>query len=267
MRLKRLFSLFLFFLFAFGMIPAGGPAALAESGKSLTLMVYMCGSNLESCNGVATADLLEMAGSGYDFRNVNLLVMAGGTSQWELGLPTDALCIYRPGRGQLVMLSAFEDISMGEADALTLLLDYGYERFPAQEYALILWDHGGGPLNGVCWDERYGGDHLTMEELCRALGQSPAAERRLSWIGFDACLMASAEVGNLMAPYAKYMIASQETEPGTGWDYSFLRDIHPETDGAATGRCIVDSYFGGTDDQAGLTLSVTDLDMLPDLTA
>jgi len=267
MRVKCILSLFVFLILTAGLILPAASAGKAESGKCLTLMVYMCGSNLESGSGAATDDLFEMANSGYDFKNVNLLVMTGGTSQWMMGLPSDALCVYQPGRGQLRMLYAFEDMSMGSADALTALLDYGYECCPAGEYALILWDHGGGPLNGLCWDERYDGDHLTMEELCRALGQSPAAQHRLSWIGFDACLMASAEVGSLIMPYARYMIASQETEPGTGWNYSFLKDIHLDQDGAATGRRIVDSYFDGAEDQKGLTLSLTDLDALTDLTA
>ena len=242
------------------------PIARADAGeKALTLMVYMCGSNLESGSGAATTDLMEMANSGYDVKSVNLIVMTGGTTQWSLGLPTDALSIYQPGRGQLRMLYAFEDMSMGDPDALTALLDYGFERCPAKSYALILWDHGGGPLNGVCWDERYDGDSLTMAELCQALGQSPAARQKLSWIGFDACLMASAEVGHLISPYAEYMIASQETEPGTGWDYSFLQGIEGDADGAATGRRVVDSYFDHAGDAAGLTLSLTDLSALADL--
>ena len=45
---------------------AAGAFASEAPGKTITLMVYMCGSNLESGSGAATADLLEMAGSGCD---------------------------------------------------------------------------------------------------------------------------------------------------------------------------------------------------------
>lgn len=234
------------------------PPARAE-GAELTLMVYMCGSNLESQYSAATMDLLEMASSGYDMKKVNLLVMTGGTQSWELGLPTDALCVYMPMRGSLRMVDAFESMSMGAPEALNALLAYGYERFPAEKYALIMWDHGGGPLNGVCWDELYESDHLTMEELTSALASSPVASQPLEWIGFDACLMASAEVASLLEPYARYMIASEETEPGEGWDYAFLTDIDGDADGAATGRRIIDGYFDASGSSPRLTLSCMDL--------
>ena len=241
------------------------PASADASESTLTLMVYMCGSNLESGSGEATLDLLEMAGAGYDPGHVNLLVMTGGTTEWFLGLPSDALCIYQPENGHLKMLHAFESMSMGSPGPLTALLDYGYELFPADHYALILWDHGGGPMEGLCWDECYSWDGLTMAELCQALGQSPAAARRLDWIGFDACLMAAAEVADLMSPYARYMIASQETEPGNGWDYSFLKDIHRDKDGAESGRRIIDAYFAESRGKDGKTLSCIDLDRIGEL--
>ena len=40
-------------------------------------------------------------------------------------------------------------------------------------------------------------------------------------IGFDACLMASVEMASVASPYAKYMVASEEVEPGSGWDYGY----------------------------------------------
>lgn len=54
--------------------------------RKLTLMVYLCGSNLESAYGSATADLQEMLESGLDPEQVTLLVMAGGSSRWSNGL-------------------------------------------------------------------------------------------------------------------------------------------------------------------------------------
>lgn len=234
-------------------------AAPDASGKTITVMVYMCGSNLESGGGAATADLMEMAGSGYDAKKVNLLVMTGGTSSWQMGLPVDSLCVYVPFRKSLRMVYAFESMSMGSPDALTALLALGAEKYPADEYALILWNHGGGPMNGVCWDELYDADHLTMEELYAALSASPFSSRKLSWIGFDACLMASAETAYLMAPFADYMIASEETEPSGGWDYSFLKDLEKDPDPVATARRIIDGYFESGSRTAKMTLSCVDL--------
>ena len=47
-------------------------------------------------------------------------------------------------------------------------------------------------------------------------------------IGFDACLMGTLETANIVANYARYMIGSEENEPGSGWnffDFSWLRNL------------------------------------------
>ncbi|MBQ1490817.1 MAG: hypothetical protein IIZ39_02555, partial [Blautia sp.] len=43
---------------------------------------------------------------------------------------------------------------------------------------------------------------------------------RYDFIGFDTCLMATVENARMLADYADYMIASEETEPGIGWYYT-----------------------------------------------
>ena len=90
-------------------------------------------------------------------------------------------------------------------------------------------------------------------------------------IGFDTCLMATLETAAALSPYGRYMVASEEIEPGTGWDYTaWLQAIcdNPTADGLAVGTAICDSYFakcqaGQTDDIA--TLSVIDLAAVPKL--
>ena len=49
-----------------------------QQGKELTLMVYMCGSNLESQNNCATRDKAEMQYSGLNTDAVNLILLTGG---------------------------------------------------------------------------------------------------------------------------------------------------------------------------------------------
>ncbi len=61
-----------------------------EAGGPLTLMVYMCGSNLESGYGAASADIEEMKSAVRDLKHVTVLLMTGGSSQWSLG--------YDPGK-------------------------------------------------------------------------------------------------------------------------------------------------------------------------
>ena len=54
-----------------------------------------------------------------------------------------------------------------------------------------------------------------MDEIERAFQRSRPGTFDL--VGFDACLMASVEVAKIIEPHAKYMIASEEVEPGHGW--------------------------------------------------
>ena len=198
---------------------AGGLAG-GEDARKLTVMVYLCGSNLESRYGSATEDILEMIdASPADFREVSVLVMTGGSAirGEDRFFQAGNTCIYEIGNGRIRrMWQAETEMNMGEAGTLRRLLEYGQETRPAENYALILWDHGGGPLEGVCRDENYGMDALSLGEIAEAL--EGWTEKKLSWIGFDACLMGSLEVAGQMAPYAEYMIASQETEPAWGWN-------------------------------------------------
>ena len=73
----------------------------------------------------------------------------------------------------------------------------------------------------------------------------------------DACLMGHLEVFDMLAPHARYAVASQETEPALGWAYaSFLQSLtaNPDMDGAELSRAIVESYIQDderiVDDQA-----------------
>lgn len=241
-------------------------SAHAEDAQ-LTLMIYMTGSNLESEYFAATADIQEMFNARYDQEQVNVLIMTGGSEKWWTpGISADHLSIHRIHRASLVLEQDYPLESMASPNPLTSLLNYGFSHFPAQRYALIIWDHGSGPVNGSCMDTLFGGDMLLPAELNAALASSPfSSECKLEWIGFDACLMANAETACLLAPYAKYLIASQETEPGRGWDYSFLKGIEQDTTGADTGRRIADLYYNSAmlhTPNNNITLSVIDLEKI-----
>lgn len=241
-------------------------ASAAAPARQLTIMVYMTGSDLESGYGAATNDITEMLRAHTDAENVNLIVMTGGSHKWWGGFPSDRTVIYEINGRRPTEVWSSDVLNMADAATLTTFIDYGYANYPAEDYALILWDHGGGPLMGVCADELHVDngvtDMLDMVELQTALSMSPCASQPLEWIGFDACLMSSIETACMCAPYAEYMIASQEVEPGTGWNYAFLSGIAADADGAATGRRIVDAYiesFGSSANMYPLTLACIDL--------
>ena len=225
-------------------------ACAEEAECGLTLMIYMTGSDLESqalsdpkyrvCS--ASADLEAMTASVPEDENMAVVVLAGGTIAWQNGFAAEKDCIWQVKPGALAMAEENGQRNMGEAETLSAFLRKAKELFPAQRYALILWGHGGGPLEGVCSDERYGMDALELPELSAALRDSPFGTEKLSWIGFDACLMASIETACAVAPYADYMIASQEPETNGSWNYAFLKELAGAADGAAAGELIIRAY-------------------------
>jgi hypothetical protein len=85
------------------------------------------------------------------------------------------------------------------------------------------------------------------------------------WIGFHACLMATLETAMVCNTYADYMIASEESEPGTGWYYTDWLTALSQNTSASTesiGKVIVDTFVAASQraqSNAQVTLSVLDL--------
>ena len=211
-----------------------------------TLMVYMVGSNLESKNAAATLDLQEMLESGVDFNQTNIIVYAGGAKRWNSNIPLDCNSVLDLSRAPDDRIVAQTDaaVSMGAPDTLAAFINYGEKYYPAEHTALVFWDHGGGPLWGYGYDEVNNGDGLLLSELRDALEATPYAggSRTFDFVGFDACLMGSMENIALWQDYAQYLVASEEVEPGAGWDYAFLSSLNETEDPAAIGASIVQSY-------------------------
>ena len=182
----------------------------AETTRKQTLMIYMCGSNLESSYGSASADISEMLEAGLTGRDVTILVMTGGTTSWSQGYDATQTQISELGPRGMRVVWRDDAMNMGDPATLTQLLTFGQEKYHAQAYSLILWDHGGGALYDLMMDMNYGRDGLSMDELDAALANSSFGPKGLDMIMFHACLMGSAEVATVVAPYAKYMIGFED---------------------------------------------------------
>ena len=252
------------FLICLSLIGCIFPASLASGRTPLVILVYMTGSSLESEGGSASADIEEIMAHLPQDQSIRVAAMIAGSSQWRLDISPEETSVYEISRGGLTKVRQMESRSMGDPGTLSAFLSFAREAYPADRYGLILWDHGAGPLVGVCFDETYKTgdemDGLTLEELQSALSSSPFAEEKLAFLGFDACLMASLEVASAVAPYADYMIASQETEPSTGWDYAFLGDLSGRESGDQIGKKIIEAYGNSLKGRArAATLSCLDL--------
>lgn len=235
------------------------------SDKTYTLMVYLCGSDLESDGEFASDDIEEMLKSQLD-EKVNLLIYTGGTKDWSDERISDKKNqIFKVENHDLVLVNdKIGQKYMTDPDTLEEFLNFTYENYPADRYGLILWDHGGGAVSGFGYDENNPDEEetLTIDELKSVLDKY---ENKLEFIGFDACLMANFETAFALKNNAKYLVASEEIEPGTGWDYvKLLNQLSRDTsqDISDLGKVIVDSYIKSNDSilfGSDATLSVIDL--------
>lgn len=220
---------------------------LEEQGNAsdtYTLMLYMCASDLESECGFATEDLNEIM-YGYTAGNLNVIVQTGGTAEWQNTVVADDRCQrYQVTEDGLELVDDSLGMqNMADSATLTDFIQYCSSNYAADHYGLVLWDHGGGVVGGYGYDENFGGDSMSLTEMSRALGD---ANVHLDMLGFDACLMANFETCLMAAPYADYLIASEEPEPGCGWYYTDWIGKLSENCGIPPkryGRQIIDDYI------------------------
>ncbi len=229
-----------------------------------TIMVYMCGTDLESRSAMATRDLQEMINATVG-SNVNLIVYTGGCAKWQNNVVSSKYNqIYQIQNGKLRLLKDNAgNGAMTDPATLSAFLKWGAQQFPANRYDLIFWDHGGGSISGYGYDEKYpNAGSMTIAGIDKALKNSGVT---FDFIGFDTCLMATVETGLVAAKYADYMIASEETEPGVGWYYTeWLTELsaNPGMPTLQLGKIIIDSYTNACAQSTpgqGTTLSLTDL--------
>lgn len=184
-----------------------------------TLMMYMCGSDLQSD---CLTDLKEMCAAASS-RDVNIVVLAGGASKWnDKRLKADRLNLFTIEGGSFSQVTDWGRDNMGSANTLTKFVSYASKQYPADRMILVMWNHGGGSYDGVCYDESNDYDSLSLLEIGSAMEQlqRQIPSFHLNIVGMDACLMACYEAAVLFAPYADYMVASEELEPGSGWYYT-----------------------------------------------
>lgn len=242
-----------------------------QMGKenSWTIFVYMCGSDLESYYGLANMDINEMIAAN-ESDNVNVIVQTGGARTWRgNGISATETGRYEVRNNKLQLIEKLPAANMGKEETLEDFLNWGIDNYAAEHMGLVYWNHGGGSVTGVCFDERNSYDSLSLSELEKAMSSaSKKMTDKFDFVGFDACLMANIEMANVLSPYAAYMIASEETEPGYGWDYEpFINKLveNPDVDPEEVGKEVVDSYYASLveiNQQSGGTLSLFDLSKL-----
>ena len=191
-----------------------------DGTDTVTVLVLMNGSDLESEYQEATADITEMVRATKSER-VNVVLETVGTKKWSsrFGISSNRSQRWLVRSNTLSLV----DNSLGQLDTtvpetLSDFIRWGAENYPADRYILIFWDHGGGPVYGFGYDEYHPySSTLTIDEIQLALRNGGVY---FDLIGMDSCLMASLEVCCSLYEYCDYTLLSEDFEPGCGWSYT-----------------------------------------------
>ena len=249
-------------------------------GDSWTVLIYIMGdTDLEAA---ALYDLLELEDAALG-ENTNVVVAVdrsdrtdeeGGYSGGDvlgLGNFSDTRLLTF-GDGGLDLVAELDELNFGDPSVLASFIGESLEAFPADKTALFLWDHGAG-WPGMGPDETDGYDILTLGEMRDGIksGLDAVNLEKFDLIGMDACLMASYEVAQAVNGLTDYLLASEELEPGHGWDYRSLSafSTQPSLEPLALGRVIADGFESQAKEwgtASNITLSLLDMAHFDDFT-
>ncbi|ABL80795.1 peptidase C11, clostripain [Nocardioides sp. JS614] len=248
--------------------PAGTAAHTGREGDGWTVLHYsMADTNLEPFM-VTDVNELGAVGSHGNLQIREFMDRSAEYGEDELldqGSWVGARVLDLGPDGSTEVVEDLGDVDSADPEVLATFIADGIEAHRAGHYALVISDHGSswpgiGPDEGSDWDV------LDLAEITDAIatGLDRAGVDKLDLLGFDACLMANFEVASAVAPLADRLVASQELEPGHGWDYGALGLLAEDPDATADdlGAAILDGFADqaadqGTQDQ--ITLALIDL--------
>jgi hypothetical protein len=214
-----------------------------------TFMVYLAADNNLESAGIKDLNEMEMVGSTSD---IQIVVQMDRISDYDSSngnwVDTRRFYIEKDSSQTLIGSTgtSIGETNTGDPTALRNFIEWSQTNYPAEKYALILWDHGSGVMwgsyvGGICWDDSNSRDYLTLTEI-----QSALSGKQIDLLGFDACLMASAEFYYGLQNYASILVGSQANEPGDGWPYDTILNWlknNPTASSSQLGSIIVDRYI------------------------
>jgi len=202
-------------------LPVGAAGPVPKTQAKWTLMVYMVGDN--NLEKYVTPDIereLAKAGSNAD---VKVLVLADRTPGYSSGggdWTTTKLFYVTKGMRATPdkAIADWGERSMGDPQTLSDFIQYAKTNYPADHYALVLWDHGWGwrPYQTM-WDET-NDDTLDPHEIVAAMKMAGPVDV----VGYDACEQQMIEIGATWNEHAKAIAASQEDVWWEGFKYDVI---------------------------------------------
>ncbi len=246
-------------------------APIQANGKKL-IMLYLLGSDLESNGNAGTNDLNEIV-EGYNKlsdaqkESFEMIIAFGGAKKenWDGIKIANIKQIIEDSKDGIYgnaseYLEKDSTANMGESKTLERFLNYS-KNIATKNKIAVLWDHGAS-YGGYGPDENYD-KVMSLAEIESAFNASGVT---FDLIGFDACLMASIENAKYVKKYANFLLASEDLEPGHGWNWTHIVTNFVEKNSIEEfGKSAVDSFVDNAShpyQDEGKTLSLVDLSKL-----
>lgn len=255
--------------------------ALVSNKRTWTVINYIAGDN--DLEPFINADLREMQRG-----TSNTIHTLAYVSTHKQGEPKQSRRLVIEKSGIIQDGPSLLNKDSGDEQTVIEACSWALDAYPSDYLLINFWNHGSGPLNraynllgmspcslqaclqerGVCYDDTTG-NYLTDKKLQRALDAlCKKRGSKIDIVTFDACLMATVEVAYTVQPYAHYLVASQNTIPGTGFNYNPMLAAH-ERNKLTPKQCagsIVQAYHSAySTNMPDYTLSAIDLSRLDPL--
>ena len=237
--------------------------------KKWTFLVFVNGDN--DLDEYAWGDLVEAKRSG-STEDVNIIFQIDRSD----GRPCRRFYIEKENA---VLIENMGEVDMGDYQVLTQFFQWGMQNYPAEKYALIIWNHGTGwvktrevSMLGISYDDQ-SGNYITTAQLELAMTEiSQSLGRKLDLLVFDACLMQMLEIAWPLRQTVDVMVGSEEVVPYDGFDYhgGFI-PVLQNPDGSAEQiadsltRQFDQSYADGSQGREPTTISWLKLEKVTDL--
>lgn len=243
-----------------------------------TVMVFMNGDNDLEEWALADLNELEEVGSTDEVRFVVQLDRSTGFSSrdgnWNGARRYLAVADEDPKVISSPVLEDLGTVDSGDPQTIIDFVNWSTARYPAERYALVLWDHGdnwyvapqAASSKGISYDYGSGNDlsvaHGDYEAVLE--GVSAVLGRPLDLLGSDACTMSSWEILHVVQPHAEVYVGSQDYEDVEGWPYdSIAADLvaDPDMEPGALGEVVAQRFHEVPDS----TMAAIDLAAVPAL--
>jgi hypothetical protein len=212
----------------------------SSSNTTWTVLVYMAANN--SLDAAALLNFQQMAQVAFPAGTANApvtilvqMTRAGGNGTGTDNWSGTRRYIVQQNTSSTIFPSSEllnnmgSSVDSGNPQTLQQFIAWGQGYAPATHYLVDVWDHGSGwdPVNdatstkalhrAICYDQTTG-SVMTDASLSSAL----TALYPIDIVAMDDCLMSCAEVAYQIRGQANYLVASEDSTPAEGFNYTDL---------------------------------------------